>query len=212
MLQHVGDNAAQFKTQYGNVSAASIGAIQRGLLALEEQGGDKFFGEPALDLEDMMQTDSSGRGVINILTADKLINAPKLYATFLALAVIRVIRATCRRWATRRSPNWCFSSTRRILLFQRCARCLAGEDRAGDPPDSFKRRWRLLRNAESARRSRCRAWPIRQSRAACAARLYAARSKSREGGGDRRFGRIKTSMWKRNHGTGRRRGAGVVSQ
>jgi len=83
MLRYVGDNAAQFKTQYGNVSAASIGAIQRGLLQLEEQGGDRFFGEPALDLEDMMQTDSQGRGVVNILTADKLINAPKLYATFL---------------------------------------------------------------------------------------------------------------------------------
>lgn len=83
MLQYVGDNAAQFKTQYGNVSAASIGAIQRGLLQLEEQGGDKFFGEPALDLDDMMQTGGDGRGVINILTADKLINAPKLYATFL---------------------------------------------------------------------------------------------------------------------------------
>ena len=83
MLQFVGENAAQFKTQYGNVSAASIGAIQRGLLALEEQGGDKFFGEPALDLEDLMQSDGSGRGIINILSADKLINAPKLYATFL---------------------------------------------------------------------------------------------------------------------------------
>jgi DNA helicase HerA-like ATPase len=82
-LQYVGDNAAQFKTQYGNVSAASIGAIQRGLLALEEQGGEKFFGEPALDLEDLMQTDGAGHGVINILVADKLINAPKLYATFL---------------------------------------------------------------------------------------------------------------------------------
>ena len=83
MLQHVGDNAAQFKTQYGNVSAASIGAIQRGLLALEEQGGDQFFGEPALDLDDMMQTDGQGRGTINLLIADKLINAPQLYATFL---------------------------------------------------------------------------------------------------------------------------------
>jgi hypothetical protein len=83
ILQYVGDNAAQFKTQYGNVSAASIGAIQRGLLQLEEQGGDKFFGEPALDLDDMMQTDGQGRGVINILAADKLINVPKLYATFL---------------------------------------------------------------------------------------------------------------------------------
>jgi uncharacterized protein len=83
MLQHVGDNAAQLKTQYGNVSAASIGAIQRGLLALEEQGGDKFFGEPALVLDDLIQTDAQGRGMINILVADKLINAPKLYATFL---------------------------------------------------------------------------------------------------------------------------------
>ena len=83
MLQHVGDNAAQFKTQYGNVSAASVGAIQRGLLALEEQGGDRFFGEPALDLDDLIQTDSDGRGRINILIADKLINSPKLYATFL---------------------------------------------------------------------------------------------------------------------------------
>src|SRR6266403_2741475 len=83
MLQHVGDNAAQYKTHYGNVSAASIGAIQRGLLELEGQGGDRFLGEPALDLDDLMQTDNQGRGVINILVADKLINAPKLYATFL---------------------------------------------------------------------------------------------------------------------------------
>ncbi|HEX7230043.1 MAG TPA: helicase HerA-like domain-containing protein [Candidatus Binatia bacterium] len=83
MLQHVGDNAAQFKTQYGNVSAASIGAIQRGLLALDEQGGEQFFGEPALDLDDLLQTDPTGRGTINILVADKLINAPKIYATFL---------------------------------------------------------------------------------------------------------------------------------
>lgn len=83
MLQYVGDNAAQFKTQYGNVSAASIGAIQRGLLELESQGGERFFGEPALELEDLMQTDASGRGVVNILSAEKLIASPKLYATFL---------------------------------------------------------------------------------------------------------------------------------
>ncbi|HEY3270658.1 MAG TPA: helicase HerA-like domain-containing protein [Geothrix sp.] len=83
MLQFVGDHAAEFKTQYGNVSTASIGAIQRGLLELESQGAEAFFGEPALDLDDLMQTDAKGRGVINILAADKLINAPKLYATFL---------------------------------------------------------------------------------------------------------------------------------
>ncbi len=83
MVQFVGDHAAEFKTQYGNVSPASVGAIQRALLALEEQGGGTFFGEPALNLEDLMQTDASGRGIVNILAADKLIAAPKVYATFL---------------------------------------------------------------------------------------------------------------------------------
>ncbi len=83
MLQFVGDNAARLKTEYGNVSTASIGAIQRNLLALEQQGGDKLFGEPALDLGDLMQTDAAGHGVINILAADALMQAPALYATFL---------------------------------------------------------------------------------------------------------------------------------
>jgi DNA double-strand break repair helicase HerA and related ATPase len=83
MLQFVGENAAQFTTQYGNVSTASIGAIQRGLLALESQGADKFFGEPMLDIADLMQTADGGRGVINILAADRLMNSPKLYGTFL---------------------------------------------------------------------------------------------------------------------------------
>ena len=83
LLQYVGDNAKEFTTEYGNVSAASIGAIQRGLLALEQQGGDSFFGEPALDLMDFIQTDGNGKGMINILVADKLMMAPKLYGTFL---------------------------------------------------------------------------------------------------------------------------------
>ncbi|MBI4911870.1 MAG: DUF853 family protein [Acidobacteria bacterium] len=83
MIQHLGEHAADFKTQYGNISPASVGAIQRGLLALEEQGGARFFGEPALDLEDLLQTDSRGRGSVNILAADRLVAAPKLYATFL---------------------------------------------------------------------------------------------------------------------------------
>ncbi|HRZ61043.1 MAG TPA: DUF853 family protein, partial [Rubrivivax sp.] len=106
MLQHVGDNAAQYKTEYGNVSAASIGAIQRGLLQIGEQGGDRFFGEPMLDIADFMQTADVNRapqapsapapqggtsarggpspmGVVNILAADQLMNAPRLYATFL---------------------------------------------------------------------------------------------------------------------------------
>jgi DNA helicase HerA-like ATPase len=83
MSQFVGDNAAKFKTAYGNVSTASIGAIQRGLLELEHQGAARFFGEPMLDISDMMQTDSKGRGMVNVLAADKLMNSPKLYSTFL---------------------------------------------------------------------------------------------------------------------------------
>jgi DNA double-strand break repair helicase HerA and related ATPase len=83
MLQYVADNADQFQTQYGNVSAASAGAIQRNLLTLESQGADKFFGEPALNLDDLIQT-QNGRGVINILDAEKLMQqSPKVYATFL---------------------------------------------------------------------------------------------------------------------------------
>ncbi len=83
MLNYVGQNTAAFTTEYGNISAASIGAIQRNLLAVEAQGGDKFFGEPALNLDDLIQTDPGGRGVINILAADKLMAAPKVYATLL---------------------------------------------------------------------------------------------------------------------------------
>ena len=82
MLQYVGDNAKEFTTEYGTVSAASVGAIQRGLLQIESQGGEQFFGEPMLDIQDFMQT-VDGHGVVNILAADKLMNSPRLYATFL---------------------------------------------------------------------------------------------------------------------------------
>lgn len=82
MLQHVGDNASQFTTEYGNVSAASIGAIQRGILQIDSQGGNQFFGEPMLNIADFMQTEG-GKGVVNVLAADQLMNSPQLYATFL---------------------------------------------------------------------------------------------------------------------------------
>jgi uncharacterized protein len=82
ILQFAGDNAARFRTQYGNISTASVGAIQRGLLTLESQGGDKLFGEPALALDDLMQT-VGGRGMINILAADKLLSNPRVYSTLL---------------------------------------------------------------------------------------------------------------------------------
>jgi DNA helicase HerA-like ATPase len=83
MVQHVGDHAKEFTTAYGNISTASIGAIQRALLTLEEQGAGSFFGEPMLDIDDLLQTDAFGRGAVNILAAEKLMNAPKTYSTFL---------------------------------------------------------------------------------------------------------------------------------
>ena len=83
LLGYIGDNTATFKTRYGNVSAASIGAIQRSLLVLEREGGDQFFGEPMLDFWDLLRTAPDGRGIVNVLAADKLIHSPRLYATFL---------------------------------------------------------------------------------------------------------------------------------
>jgi DNA helicase HerA-like ATPase len=82
LLMYVGDNAQQFQTNYGNVSAASIGAIQRGLLTLEQQGADKFLGEPMLNVDDLLQT-VDGKGVINILAAERLMQSPKVYSTLL---------------------------------------------------------------------------------------------------------------------------------
>ena len=83
MCHWVGENVSDFTTEYGNISAASIGAIQRGLMQIEGQGGAKFFGEPMLNIADFMQTDAQGRGVINVLAADKLMSSPRLYSTFL---------------------------------------------------------------------------------------------------------------------------------
>ncbi len=83
MLEYIGENASEFTTEYGNVSKQTIGAIQRGLLTLEQQGAEQFFGEPALQISDLMKIDNQGKGMINILAADKLFQSPKLYSTFL---------------------------------------------------------------------------------------------------------------------------------
>jgi len=117
MAQYLGDNADQFKTGYGNISTASIGAIQRGLLAIEEQGGNSFFGEPALNLQDLMQTDGSGRGVVNILAADKLMQSPKLYATFL-LWMLSELYETLPEAGDLEKPKLVFFFDEAHLLFE----------------------------------------------------------------------------------------------
>jgi hypothetical protein len=126
MLQFAGEQAPQLQKQYGNISAASIGAIQRGLLHLEEQGGDKFFGEPALNLDDLLQTDASGRGVVNILAADRLLQSPKLYATFL-LWMLSELFETLPETGDPEKPRLVFFFDEAHLLFNDAPKALIGK-------------------------------------------------------------------------------------
>ncbi len=123
MLQFVGEKAREFTTEYGNVSAASIGAIQRGLLMLDSQGADRFFGEPMLNLDDMMQTDASGRGVVNVLAADQLMNAPRLYGAFL-LWLLSEIFEQLPEVGDREKPKFVFFFDEAHLLFDDAPRAL----------------------------------------------------------------------------------------
>lgn len=115
LLQYVGDHASTFKTQYGTVSAASIGAIQRGLLQIEEQGGSHFFGEPMLNVEDLMQT-VDGKGVVNILAADQLLNSPRLYSTYL-LWMLSELYENLPEAGDREKPKLVFFFDEAHLLF-----------------------------------------------------------------------------------------------
>ncbi len=123
VLQHVGDNASNFQTEYGHISAASIGAIQRNLLGLEQQGGDQLFGEPALDLSDLIQTDAHGNGVVNILAADKLIVAPQLYATLL-LWLLSELFEQLPEVGDPEKPKFVFFFDEAHLLFTDCPKPL----------------------------------------------------------------------------------------
>ena len=138
MLQYVADNADQFKTQYGNVSAASAGAIQRNLLALETQGADKFFGEPALNLDDLIQT-QGGKGVINILAAEKLMQqAPKVYATFL-LWLLSELFERLPEIGDPEKPKLVFFFDEAHLLFTDIAQPVERKDRTDGPADPLER-------------------------------------------------------------------------
>ena len=181
LLQHVGDNAQQFQTSYGNVSAASIGAIQRGLLALEQQGADKFFGEPMLNVDDLLQT-VDGKGVVNILAADRLMQSPKVYSTLL-LWLLSELYERLPEVGDRDKPKLVFFFDEAHLLFTDAPQAAAREDRAGRAPHPLEGRRRVLRHAESARRAGHRAGPARQPRPARAARVHAARPEGGQVGG-----------------------------
>jgi uncharacterized protein len=136
MLKHVGDNAKTYTTRYGNVSTASIGAIQRGLLTLESQGGEQLFGEPALEIPDLMRTDRSGQGIVNILAAEKLMSSPKLYATLL-LWLMAELFEQLPEVGDREQPKLVFFFDEAHLLF---------EDAPGALLDKIEQVVRLIRS------------------------------------------------------------------
>ena len=123
MVQFVGDNRAEFTTMYGNVSTASIGAIQRALLAFEDEGGALFFGEPSLNIKDWMRTDMDGRGYINILSSQKLIQSPTVYGTFL-LWMLTELFEKLPEVGDLDKPRMIFFFDEAHLLFSDCPKAL----------------------------------------------------------------------------------------
>ena len=182
MCQDVGDNASQYTTEYGNISAASIGAIQRGLMQIEAQGGAKFFGEPMLNIADFMQTDARGQGMVNILAADKLMNAPRLYATFL-LWLLSELFETLPEVGDLDKPRAAQAGVllrRGASVVQRRAQGAGGTHRAGGAPGAQQGRGRVFRHAKPAGHSRHGAGTTGQPRAARPARLHATRPEGRQ--------------------------------
>ena len=158
-----------------------IGAIQRRLLVLENQGATQFFGEPELDIADFLRTDKDGRGIVNLLSRRKADASPRLYATFL-LWMLSELFEKLPEVGDLDKPKLVFFFDEAHLLFNDAPKSLLDRDRAGGAPDPLQGRRRLFRDAESARCAGKRAGPARQSRPARAARLHAARPESGEGG------------------------------
>ena len=192
VLGFISDHAAELTVQYGNVSKATIGTIQRQLLVLENQGGSKFFGEPALALKDFIRTDREGRGFINILAADKLMESPRLYATFL-LWLLSELFEELPEVGDPPKPKLVLLLRRGASAVQRCAEGPPRQDRAGGASNPLEGRRGLFRDAESARRAGQGSGPAWQSCAARVARVHAARPEGGAGGGARRSAPIPSS-------------------
>ncbi len=206
MLQHVAENASQYTGSYGNVSAASVGAIQRGLLQIEEQGGDRFFGEPMLDIADFMQT-VDGRGVVNILAADRLMNSPRLYATFL-LWMLSELFEQLPEVGDMDKPKLVFFFDEAHLLFKEAPAALV---------ERIELVVRLVRSKgvgvyfvtqNPLDIPDTRAGTTRQPGPACAARLHAARPEGGQGGGQHDAPQARTRHRGGDHRAGGRRGTG----
>ena len=173
-LEYLGNNSKELGTGYG-VSKASINAILRRLLMLERQGGKKFFGEPALQLEDFMQTERDGRGVINVLAADTLIQSPRVYSTFL-LWLLSEMFENLPELGDPEKPVMVFFFDGPPAV-SRCAQGVTRKNRAGSAVNSLQRRRYLFYFPEPVRHSRQRTKPVGQPGATRAARLYPERAK-----------------------------------
>ena len=178
----MGDNAKEFTTSYGNISAASVGAIQRGLMQVEAQGGDRFFGEPMLNIQDFLQTDEKGHGVVNILAADKLLNSPRLYATFL-LWMLSELFEQLPEIGDPEKPKLVFFFDEAHLLFDEAPKVLVEKHRTGGAAGALQGRGRVFRDAESAGHPGQRPGAAGQPRATRPARLHPARPESCQGHG-----------------------------
>ena len=176
------ENASELATSYGNISKASVGTIQRQLLAFESQGADRFFGEPAFEINDFIRCDENGKGVVNVLAADKLMQSPKLYATFLLWLLAELFEAL-PEVGDPEKPVLVFFFDEAHLLFEDAPEALYRQGRAGRPPDPIQGRRGLFHNSQNPidipgedRRA------ARQPGAARPARLHPARSESDQGG------------------------------
>ena len=209
MLGYLAEHAAELTTQYGNVTKATIGTIQRQLLVLENQGGTKFFGEPALALKDLMRTDQRRPRLRQHPGRRQADGEPAPLRDVPAVAVVGAVRADAGGRRSRQAEA-------RVLLrrgasvVQRCAEGAARPDRAGGAADPLQGRRRVLRHAKSDRRSGQGAGPARQPRAACAARVHAARPEGGRGGGGDVPAQSQAQHRPGHHRTRQGRGAGVV--
>lgn len=176
LLGFVTDNYKEISRQYGLVSTQSVAAIRRALLSLEREGGMSIFGEPALELNDLLRTDLSGRGIINILVADQLILKPRLYSSFL-LWLLSELFENLPEVGDLDKPKLVFIFDETHLLFNDAPPDIAPADRAGRANHPLQRCWGVLLLAISRRHTERDTRSAREPHSACTACLHAARPK-----------------------------------
>ena len=212
MLAWMSDHARDLRPTYGNISAASIGAIQRQLLVLEEQGGNLFFGEPALQLNDLLHVDFSGRGVVSILDATRLVaQSPRIYATFL-LWLLSELFEQLPEAGDANKPRLVFFFDEAHLFFFPGTQGPGRKDRTGRTPDSLQGRGGLFRHPEPSRHPGQCARSVGHENPACPARLHPQGSAGGRHGGPNFSAQSAIGYCQRHHHPRHRRSTGLDSR